>query len=159
MGAPKRQAANESAEARLAAFLAEYSAPVRTVADAALKEVRQGLPGAVELVYDNYNALAVAFSPTERRADIVLSVTLYPRWVSLFFTRGVDLADPTKRLEGSGKAIRHVVLEDAAAVKRADVGALIDQAIRLAPVPFARSAKRRVEIKMALAKKRPRRPQ
>lgn len=159
MAAPKRQAADESGEARLAAFLAEYSAPVRTVAEAALKKVRQRLPGAVELVYDNSNALAVAFGPTEKRADIVLSVTLYPRWVSLFFTRGVDLADPTKALKGSGKAIRHVVLEDAAAVKRADVGALIDQAVRLAPVPFARSAKRRVEIKMALAKKRPRRPQ
>ncbi len=159
MGTPRRQAACQSGEARLAAFLAEYDAPVRTTAAAALKRIRQRLPGAVELVYDNYNALAVAFSPSDRRADIVLSVTLYPRWVSLFFTRGVELPDPKRLLKGSGKAIRHVVLEDAAAVKRADVGALIDHAIRLAPAPFTGSAPRRVEIKMALAKKRPRRPQ
>jgi hypothetical protein len=147
-----------AAEERLAAFVGEYDTRVRTVAAAALKEVRRRLPGAVELVYDNYNALAIAFSPSEKRGDIVLSVTLYPRWVSLFFTRGVELRDPRKLLKGGGKAIRHVVLEDAGAVKRPEVNALIDEALRLAPAPFEGSA-RRVVIKMALARKRPRRPQ
>jgi hypothetical protein len=158
MRAQKRPTSDKSADARLQAFLAEYSAPVRAVAEAALKNVRQRLPGAVELVYDNYNALAIAFSPTERRADIVLSVTLYPRWVSLFFTRGVDLPDSKKLLKGSGKTIRHVVLEDAAAVNSAEIDALITHAIQMAPAPLTRSAKRRAIIKMALAKKRPRRP-
>jgi hypothetical protein len=30
-------------------------------------------------VYDNYNALAIAFGPTDRAGDIVCSVTLYPK--------------------------------------------------------------------------------
>jgi hypothetical protein len=64
------------------------------VARAARAKVRQMLPGAHELAYDNYNALALAFIPTEKPSDMVLSPALYPRWVSLFFARGVGLPDP-----------------------------------------------------------------
>jgi len=50
--------------------------------------MRARLPGAVELVYDNHNALAIGFGPTERASDAVFSIALFPRWVSLFFLRG-----------------------------------------------------------------------
>jgi hypothetical protein len=148
----------DTAEKRLAKMIAEYDDAVRAVADAALRGVRKRLPGAVELVYDNYNALAIAFAPTDRRGDIALSVTLYPRWVSVFFTEGAALPDPGKLLKGSGKAIRHLVLEDAGAIKRPAVRALIDAAIRNAPTPFPRKSERRVVIKLEVPNKRPRRP-
>jgi hypothetical protein len=57
------------------------------VARQARAKIRRLQPRAVELVYDNYNALAIAFGPTERPSDLILSIALYPRWVSLFFTR------------------------------------------------------------------------
>lgn len=71
------------------------------------------MPGAVELVYDNYNALATGFAATERASDAVVSLALYPRRVSLFFLQGARLTDPQKVLHGGGKIVRHVVLKSA----------------------------------------------
>jgi len=80
-------------------------------------------------VYDNYNALAIAFGPTDRAGDIVCSITLYPKWVSLFFTHGTGLRDPERRLQGSGSRIRHVVLERAMTMNEPAVRALIREAL------------------------------
>lgn len=149
--------ADRSAEAQLAAFIAEYSPEVRGLAQAALKKMRARMPGAVELVYDNYNALAVAFARSERRADVVFSITLYPRWVSLFFARGAVLSDPRKLLKGSGTTVRHIVLDDASLLDKPAVRALMAQALKEAAAPPDRPAGRRVIIKMIAKRRRPRR--
>jgi hypothetical protein len=81
------------------------------VAKAARARVRKLLPGAFEFVHDNYNALALAYGPSERTSEVVLSIALYPRWVSLFFARGATLPDPSGVLRGSGNRMRHVVPE------------------------------------------------
>jgi hypothetical protein len=49
----------------LADFLGKFDPRVAALAKSALSKLRSRLPGAFELVYDNYNALAIAFSPTE----------------------------------------------------------------------------------------------
>jgi hypothetical protein len=49
-------------EVQLAAVIVKYTDEVGAVAHAALAKMRTRLPGAVELVYDNYNALAVTFA-------------------------------------------------------------------------------------------------
>jgi len=149
--------AERTPEAQLTAFLSEYSPEVRAVAEAALKSMRALMRGAVELVYDNYNALAIAFAPSERRADVVFSITLYPRWVSLFFARGATLSDPQQLLRGSGSTVRHIVLEDASVLNRPPVRALMAQALAGAAKPD-RKAGRRVIIKLIAKKRRPRRP-
>lgn len=141
---------------QLAAFVDKYTPEVATLARAAIAKIRTRLPGAVELVYDNYNALAVAFSPTERTSDVIVSITLYPRWVSLFFMRGAQLSDPQKLLKGSGKTVRHIVLEDAATLDKPAVRALIAQAVEGAK-PLDAKARRRIVIKLVTAKQRPRR--
>jgi hypothetical protein len=57
---------------QLKAFIAEYEPAVGAMVRSALATMRKRLPGAVELVYDNYNALAIAFGPTERASDAIL---------------------------------------------------------------------------------------
>ena len=49
--------------------------------------MRARLPGATELVYDTYNALAIGFGPSEKASDAIFSIVLYPRYVTLFFCR------------------------------------------------------------------------
>ena len=142
----------------LAAFIGEYSPDVGAVARAALVTMRKRLPGAVELVYDNYNALAIAFGSSERLADVIFSIALYPRWVSLFFKNGATLPDPEKLLKGRGNAMRHIVLEDAATLDRSAVRKLMDQAEESASNPIDPRGKRRIVIKAISAKQRPRRP-
>ncbi|HVQ32267.1 MAG TPA: hypothetical protein VMV21_21900, partial [Vicinamibacteria bacterium] len=89
-----------SPSAQLAAFLAKFTPEVAALARKAIAALRKRLPGARVLVYDNYNALAVGFGPNERASEAILSIAVYPRWVSLFFLRGKGLADPRKVLRG-----------------------------------------------------------
>ncbi|MDQ6800022.1 MAG: DUF1801 domain-containing protein [Acidobacteriota bacterium] len=140
-------------EKQLASFLAKYTPAIRSVAKAALKKMRERLPGAIELVYDNYNALVITFGPTDRVSNIVFSIALYPRWVTLFFRDGAKLRDPQKLLKGSGKTIRHIVLQSADDLDASAVRALMTQA--LGGMTFA---KRRLVIKSISKKQRPRRP-
>ena len=142
----------------LAAFISEYSPEVAAVAKGALAKMRKRLPGAVELVWDNYNALAIAFGSSEKLADVIFSIALYPRWVSLFFKNGATLADPEKLLKGRGNAMRHIVLEGASSLDRPAVRKLMEQAQESASSLIDPRAKRRIVIKSISAKQRPRRP-
>jgi hypothetical protein len=147
-----------SPEKQLAAFIARYTPEVAAMARAALARLRKRMPSATRLVYDNYNALAVGFGPSERASEAILSIALYPRWVSLFFLQGARLADPLKRLKGSGRQVRHVVLEGAYTLDEPAVAALIDQALATAAKPLASRGRGRVVIRSISARQRPRRP-
>lgn len=118
--------------------------------------MRKRLPGAVELVYDNYNALAIGFGPTERASDAIFSIAVYPKWVSLFFLQGTKLSDPQKLLKGKGTRVRHIVLEETTLEKPA-VRELMAQALRKARKRLDGEARRRIVIKSVSAKQRPRR--
>src|SRR5688500_7259592 len=83
---------------QLDGFIAKYSPAVAKTAKAALEKMRMRLPGAIELVYDNYNALAIGFAPTEKTSDAVFSIALWPSWVSLFFLQAEGLSDPKNLL-------------------------------------------------------------
>jgi len=119
--------------------------------------MRKKFPGASVLVYDNYNALAIGFGPTERASDAVFSIALFPRWVNLFFLQGAGLPDPNKLLQGSGKQARSIRLEKVQLLDEPAVLALIDaEARRSGLEPQAGSGK--IVIKSISAKQRPRRP-
>ena len=143
---------------RFAGFLARYSPAVAACARGVLVRLRKQVPGAVELVYDNYNALVVGFGATERASDAVLSVALYPRWVTLFFLDGKRLKDPAGLLEGDGKLVRRITLAGPTHLDRPAVMALVRQAVRAADPPIDARAKRRMVIKSVSKKQRPRRP-
>src|SRR5215470_12696500 len=127
-----------SPEGQLAGFIARYTPEIAARAHAALARMRARLPGAVELVYDNYNALAIGFAPGERASEAIFSIALYPRWVTLFFLRGKELPDPHRLLQGSGKIVRSIVLEDDATLDRPAVRALMARALERAAKPIDR---------------------
>ncbi len=139
-------------------FIDRFTPDVAALGRRALARMRKLVPGALELVYDNYNALAIGFSPTERAGDGIFSIALFPRHPSLFFLQGARLPDPTRRLRGSGTVVRHIVIDDAAIFDAPDVRVLIDVALARAKVPLDRKQARRLIIKSISAKQRPRRP-
>ena len=146
-----------SPKKQLAGFIAKYTPEIGALGREALAKMRAHLPGAIELVYDNYNALAIGFGPTERTADVIFSIVLYPRWVSLFFFHATELPDPQRLLKGN-KAIRHIVLGSAVDLDRPAVRALIAHALEAAAVPLDRTSRGRMIIKSVSTKQRPRRP-
>ncbi len=137
--------------------IAAYPPPIRALAKAALARLRARLPGATELVYDNY-ALTIAFSPTDRPSHAVVGITLYPRWINLGFMEGAVLEDPERLLVGSGSQFRHVRLAAAGDLDRPAIRALIDQAVANADAPFDGARRRRIDVRTVSAKKGPRRP-
>jgi hypothetical protein len=146
------------AKQKLAALIARYTPEVAARAHATLKKMRALLPGAVELIYDNYNATVIGFGPSERASEAYFSVVLYPRWVTLFFLEGALLPDPKHLLKGNGKIVRHVVLEDDTTLDSPGVRALMARAIALADVPIDPQQKPRMVVRAIAAKQRPRRP-
>jgi hypothetical protein len=143
----------------LDAFLAKYDPAIAKVGRQALTVMRKLLPGAIELIYDNYNALAIGFAPTQSARDAVMSIALFPRWVTLFFLNGRPLTDPTRRLKGSGNRVRHVVLQNGAAtLTEPAVLDLIRQAVAQADPPLPQFGRGKRVIKSISAKQRPRRP-
>ena len=156
---PAKKQSGSSPQAQLDDFLDKFTPPIADDARVALRRMRARLPGAIELVYDNYNALAIGFAPTERASDAIFSIALYPRWVSLFFLmNGTKLRDPECYLKGSGKVVRHIVLENAAFLDDPVVQDLMAQALELFPKQIDAGQPRRLIIKSVSAKQRPRRP-
>lgn len=147
-----------SPERQLNGFISRFTPDVARVARAARTKVRALLPGALELVYDNYNALAIGYGPTDRASDVIVSIAVYPRRVSLFLMRGAAVPDPKSLLHGSGRQARHVALDRASVLDRPAVKALVRRAVALHPTPVDRSARRRTVIKSVSARQRPRRP-
>jgi hypothetical protein len=144
---------------QLDVFIDRYTDEVAAAMRAALRHLRRRVPGATELVYDNYNALGVGFGPSDRPAEIVLSIVAYPRWVSLFFLQsGARLADPQQLLKGSGSRVRHIVLTSPDVIAAPAVDALIGQALRAAKVAIDPARRRVLVIKSVAAQQRPRRP-
>lgn len=147
-----------SAKAQLDGFIARYDPVIARQTKAVLAMMRKLCPGAHELVYDNYNALAVGFATGTRVRDVWFSIAVYPRWVSLFFFGTLPLKDPTKRLKGAGKTTKHIVLTDGAATLAApDVKGLIALALKKAGHPFP-GGRGTILIKSVSARQRPRRP-
>jgi hypothetical protein len=147
-----------SPKKQLDGFVAKFEPAIASQAKKVLAAMRKRLPGALELVYDNYNALAVGFAPTERASNVIFSIAVYPKWVSLFLFGGQKLKDPKKLLQGSGNTVRHIVLKDGAAtLDDSDVRALMDQCLKLADPQLDPKQKYRLIIKSISAKQRPRR--
>lgn len=145
-------------EQQLEAFIDRYSTRVATLARAVLARMRERLPGAIQLVYDNYNALAIGFGPTERASDAIFSVALYPRWVSLFFLKGASLPDPHGLLKGGGNVARHFLLKDASDLDLTAIRELMAEALRRSDPPIDGSPSGRVVIKSVSDKQRRRTP-
>jgi hypothetical protein len=152
-------AARRAPAVQLDAFLDKFTPEIAAQARAALRKMRARLPGAQELVYDNYNALAIGFAPGDLASEAIFSIALYPRWVSLFFLQnGTCLRDPDCLLEGSGNQARHIKLRSPALLDDPAVEDLIAQALELASAPIDPAQPRRLIIKSVSAKQRPRRP-
>ena len=97
-------------------FIARYTPDIARLARGALARMRRRLPTAYQLVYDNYNGCGVGFSSTERPSNIIFSIVLYPRRVSLFFMNAMrsNLQDSQKLLQGSGSLVRFIPLDSPA---------------------------------------------
>jgi hypothetical protein len=144
--------------AQIGKLVAKYSPEVAAQLRKARAQLRTHFPRGFELVFDNYNALVFAISPSEKTSEAFISVAAYPRWVTLFFLHGAKLRDPKGLLEGSGKQVRSIRLETPADITKPAVAALITQAVRPHRTALQAAPSLTTLIKSVVAGQRPRRP-
>jgi hypothetical protein len=71
-------------------------------------------PGANELIYDNYNAVAFGWSPTDRQGHTICSIAVgrSSKNVHFGFYWGNEISDPDKLLLGQGNQYRYILVTD-----------------------------------------------
>lgn len=128
-------------------FLAKYDPAIVAQAKKALGKMRKLVPGAVQMVYDNYNAMVIGFAAGDRPSEAVFSIVLYPRYIGLCFLQGKGLPDPAKRMQGSDNQVRWIRLALPATLDEPEVRELINVALNRAKVPIDPKPKPRLVIR------------
>ena len=148
----------DTPQKRLSGFIAKYDPKIAKLGRELYKRMQARLPGAVSMVYDNYNALAIGFGPEEKVKRTPLSIALYPRWTNLFFLMGATLPDPHQLLRGEGAVVRSIRIDNADQLDDPRIDALISAAVMQVGWRLDPTAKNRLVIKSVSTNQRPRRP-
>jgi hypothetical protein len=143
-------------EAALAGFLAKFDPDIAAEARAAMRRLRDRLPMADAMIYDNWNGLVMGFSPNDRPSDAVLSLLAVASHITLCFLQGAQMEDPHGLLKGGGTTVRHVRLGGAADLDDPRIAQLIDIALASARVPMVEGRQGPMYVKSVSAKQRPR---
>lgn len=87
-------------------------------------------PQANELIYDNYNAVAVGWSPTSKVGHAFCSIAVFRtnHNVHFGFYWGSEIADPGKILLGEGKQYRYLLVDDEKEFPKAYMKRLVKEA-------------------------------
>jgi len=143
---------------QVASFIAKFDPAIAKLTRSCRSVVRKRYPSAIELVYDNYNALAIGYSPTEKTSEVVFSLAVYARGLNLYFMYGRSLPDPNGLLQGSGTQGAFIRLESVATLDEPKVIDLIQRAVKRQKPTFSAKGKGYTVVKSISAKQRPRRP-
>ena len=95
-------------------FLKPFSQDIQNTVLSLREFVWDLYPQANELIYDNYNALAFGWSPTEKVGHVFCSVAVgrSSKNIHFGFYWGAELKDPEKLLIGEGNQYRYILVEN-----------------------------------------------
>lgn len=87
-------------------------------------------PQTNELVYDNYNAVAFGWSPTDRQGHTFCSIAVgrSSKNVHFGFYWGNEISDPEHRLSGQGNQYRYILVTDKNKFPKAYIEKLVKEA-------------------------------
>ena len=87
-------------------------------------------PQTNELIYDNYNALAIGWSPTDRMGHTFCSIAIgrTSNNVHFGFYWGSEISDPDKILLGEGNQYRYILVPDIKKFPKAYITKLVKEA-------------------------------
>lgn len=139
-------------------FIARYTPEMAATITACRGKLRQRVPRGFELVYDNYNALAIGYAWADKASASLVSIAGYPRWVTLFFLYGKGLPDPDGLLEGDGVRVRSMRLASPDDLDRPAVQELLTLALAPHEADFAAAPPLKTVVRAVSAKQRARRP-
>lgn len=143
---------------QVADFIARYTPEMAAAITTCRQRLRERVPHGFELVYDNYNALAIGYAWADKASASLVSIAGYSRWVTLFFLYGKGLPDPDGLLEGHGVRVRSIRLNSPQDMDSPAVRRLLDLALAPHEADFAAAPPLKTVVKAIAAKQRERRP-
>jgi len=87
-------------------------------------------PDSNELIYDNYNALAVGWSPTDRVGHTFCSIAIgrTSKNIHFGFYWGSEICDPEKKLTGQGNQYRYILVKSKSEFPKTYIKKLLKEA-------------------------------
>ena len=87
-------------------------------------------PQSNELIYDNYNALAFGWSPTDRVGHVFSNIAIGRTSLNIQFGFywGNQIADPEKKLIGNGKQYRYFLVKNIGSFPKSYMKKLLKEA-------------------------------
>ncbi len=97
----------------LVKFLKPFSPEIKETVLWLRDFVWEKYPGTNELIYDNYNALAFGWSPTDKVGHTFCSIAVgrTSKNIHFGFYWGSEIADPKKMLLGNGNQYRYILVK------------------------------------------------
>ena len=112
-------------------FILPYSPEIQALTLYLRSFLTNLIPQANELIYDNYNAVALAYTKSEKLKDAFCHIAVYPKHVNFGFNRGSELEVDNLQLSGAGKHIRHLSVKSMNQFPENQIAPLIYQAVKL----------------------------
>jgi hypothetical protein len=113
-------------------FLKPFSSGVQDTALWLRDFVWTHYPDTNELIYDNYNALAFGWSPTDKVGHTFCSIAVgrTSKNIHFGFYYGSQIADPKKMLIGNGNQYRYLLVKDVKEFPQAYIKRLLKDAYK-----------------------------
>lgn len=151
---PQSAAERRVAEAEVRRLITVFASKSQRLVATLRRSLRKRLPTAHEIVYEYRDCFVISFSPSEHGYEGVFTVRGDGSGVRLYFNRGQELPDPERLLQGTGGQVRWILVEGAPTLARPSVKRLIDSALALNRVPFARAGRGPVVVRPTSAVRR-----
>jgi len=114
---------------QLSTFLKPYDKNIRSLTIELRNFITELVPEANELIWDNYNAVAMAYSKSDKLKDAFCHIAVYSGHVNFGFNRGAELSPSTLKLNGAGKLIRHIKIKNFASFPKELISNMIWEAV------------------------------
>lgn len=114
---------------QLEKFIQPYSKGIQKLTIELRDFITDLVPEANELIWDNYNAVAMAYSKSEKLKDAFCHISVYSEHVNFGFNRGAELITQNVKLSGKGKLIRHIKVKDFQSFPKLEIKHMIWEAI------------------------------
>src|ERR1035438_1159987 len=114
----------------LLTFLAPFSDDTKEIVLWLREFVWDLYPDANELIYDNYNAVAVGWSPSDKVGDTFCSIAVgrSSNNIHFGFYWGSKISDPEKILLGKGNQYRYILVKNKTDFPAAYIKKLVEEA-------------------------------
>ena len=141
-------------------FLKPYDASIQEIAMTLSTFITGVVPAANELIWDNYNAVALAYSKSEKLKDAFCHIAVYSRHVNFGFNRGAEIQNQLVKLEGNGKLIRHIKVTSIDEFLKLEIQKMIYEAVLISEtinpsLSTKKSPGRSIVMSIAQNKRRP----